>query len=467
MAIYHCHMQIINRASGRSSVAAAAYRSGEKLRNERDGLTHDFTRKSGIVCSQIILPENAPARFASREKLWNAVEKSEKRKDAQTAREIEVALPRELPRQQQVELVRAFIAENFTGRGMIADFSLHDKNDGNPHAHVMLTMRTLTKEGFGNKERSWNDRKNAEIWREAWAKAFNRSLERNGAGERVDHRSYRRQGLDLIPTLHLGARANGLEKRGIPTDRGEQNRRAQNARRNYLELSFLQQEKTTILAREKQRLSRLKNRYLEKALELGGKKAAAQSLLVRAGDYRNRARSITDLASFMDQTRGRIELIGQELRGCPDPGRQTILSRQRSQLERSLLEDRKLLFSRFGIEGGLTQAGSKAREWLRQAAVLETSLGEGRDLGLLEKLLEKLLRLILEAFRSLSGYLGPDLSLRSLDPFEGRERLSQDQQASLQAAEGRLEHAVSESLTAERRIEGPAQEQSRGFSPGR
>jgi ATP-dependent exoDNAse (exonuclease V) alpha subunit len=119
MALYHCHMQIINRASGRSAVAAAAYRAGEKLHNEYDGLTHDFTKKAGILYSEIILPEKAPAEYYKRSELWNAVEKSERRKDAQTAREIEVALPKQLSTKEQIALTQSFIQEQFTSQGFV------------------------------------------------------------------------------------------------------------------------------------------------------------------------------------------------------------------------------------------------------------------------------------------------------------------------------------------------------------
>lgn len=131
MAIYHLHAQIIKRSSGRSAVAAAAYRAGEKLHNEYDGITHDYTRKTGVIHTEIMLPENAPREYAERSTLWNAVEKSEKRCDAQTARELDIALPCELDRQEQIELMRDYIKENFVDKGMCADFAVHDKQDDN------------------------------------------------------------------------------------------------------------------------------------------------------------------------------------------------------------------------------------------------------------------------------------------------------------------------------------------------
>lgn len=143
MAIYHCSIKIIGRSGGRSAVASSAYRSGEKLYNEETGITHDFTRKGGVVFSEVILPKNAPQAYADREILWNEVQKIEKRSDAQLAREVEVALPAEMTREQQIECVRTYINANFVSKGMIADWALHDKKDGNPHAHVMLSVRGM------------------------------------------------------------------------------------------------------------------------------------------------------------------------------------------------------------------------------------------------------------------------------------------------------------------------------------
>ena len=143
MSIYHCSIKIISRAGGRSAVASAAYRSGEKLYNDETGIMHDFTNKGGVIMKEIILPTNAPERYEKREILWNEVQQIEKRSDAQFAREIEVALPTEMSRANQIECVRNYINENFVGKGMIADWALHDKKDGNPHAHIMLTMRGI------------------------------------------------------------------------------------------------------------------------------------------------------------------------------------------------------------------------------------------------------------------------------------------------------------------------------------
>lgn len=252
MAIYHLCIKIISRGKGKSAVAASAYRSGEKIKNEYDGIVHDFTRKGGIAHTEILLPQNAPQEFSDRGTLWNSVEKIEKSKNSQLAREIEIALPKELNREKQINLVREYVKENFVKVGMCADISLHDKNDGNPHAHILLTMRPLNKDktwGANSKKEyildengekvklkngnyktrkidtvDWNEQEKAEQWRKAWADITNKYLEENSIKEKVDHRSYQRQGIEQIPTIHLGVSATQMEKKGIVTDRGNINR---------------------------------------------------------------------------------------------------------------------------------------------------------------------------------------------------------------------------------------------------
>lgn len=259
MATYHCSVKIISRSSGRSSVGASAYRSGEKLYNERDGQTHDYTKKSGVVFNTIITPDHAPDWTKNREQLWNQVEQIEKSKNSQLAREVEVSLPVELKRDQQIELIKEYAKENFTDQGMVADISIHDKLDGNPHAHIMLTMRPFEEDGsWGSKSKKqylldqegkkiytekgnpksikidttdWNKKETLEKWRENWANTCNKHLEKSQIPTRIDHRSYSDQGIDKLPTVHLGHVANAMEKRGIPTERGEKNRLINNINR--------------------------------------------------------------------------------------------------------------------------------------------------------------------------------------------------------------------------------------------
>mgnify|MGYP000935703336 CR=1 FL=1 len=176
------------------------------------------------------------------------MEETEKSRNAQLAREIEIALPMELDRQRQIQLVRAYVRDIFVASGMCADFSIHDKGDGNPHAHIMLTIRPLKGSGeWGAKCRKeydldgcgqrirlpgggfkshrvnttdWNDPGKAEVWRAAWADACNQALERIGRSERIDHRSYVRQGIQQVPTVHMGVAATQMERRGLVTEKG-------------------------------------------------------------------------------------------------------------------------------------------------------------------------------------------------------------------------------------------------------
>lgn len=224
MAIYHLSMKIISRKNGYSAVASAAYRSGSVIPDDRTGLTHDYTRKRGVDDAVILTPENAPSWCADRSVLWNAVEKAEQRRDSQLAREIELAIPREISRYVARETVLAFVRENFVSQGMIADVAFHHMDRTNPHAHIMLTTRAVGETGFSGKVRDWNDRTLAETWRASWADHANRALANAGYLEEIDHRSYERQGLEKAPGLHLGKAACAMEKRGMETERGEQNR---------------------------------------------------------------------------------------------------------------------------------------------------------------------------------------------------------------------------------------------------
>lgn len=271
MAIYHCHCKIISRGQGRSAVGAAAYRSGEKLYNEYDGIEHDYTKKSGVVYSEIMLCENAPKEYQDRQKLWNAVEQIEKSSKAQLAREYEVALPVELSREEQIKLVRDFAKENFVDNGMCVDFSIHDKEDGNPHAHIMLTTRPIEQDGsWGVKQRkeyildkngqkqydkkkqtykcktvkttNWDSKEFLQRSRESWSEKVNQELERKNVPQRVDHRSYKEQGIEQIPTQHIGVSANAMEKRGIESQRGNENREIKKANGQIQTIEILERQ---------------------------------------------------------------------------------------------------------------------------------------------------------------------------------------------------------------------------------
>ena len=228
MAIYHLSVKVISRSAGRSAVAAAAYRSAGRLHDERIDRTHDFTNKGGVVHSEVVLPEGAPEHLSDREQLWNAVEASEKRKDAQLSREVEFAIPRELNQEQGIALARDFVQTEFVDRGMIADLNVHCDigADGlaKPHAHVMLTMREVDGDGFGAKVRDWNRTELVAQWRERWADHVNQRLAELDIDARIDHRSLEAQGIGLEPQDKIGPAASRMEHRGLEAERIEDHR---------------------------------------------------------------------------------------------------------------------------------------------------------------------------------------------------------------------------------------------------
>lgn len=222
MAIYHLSAKPISRATGRSATGAAAYRAGETITDERTGLVFDYGKKRGVDHSEIMAPANAPEWAHDRAKFWNAVEHSEKRKDSQVAREVELALPTELNLDLQRELVRSFTRSQFVDAGMVADIAIHHAKGENPHAHILLTMRDIGPDGFGQKNRSWNDKALLQNWREAWEVQTNQALEKAGHSVRIDHRTLAEQGIERIPQIHIGPKVPEMERRGIRTERGGQ-----------------------------------------------------------------------------------------------------------------------------------------------------------------------------------------------------------------------------------------------------
>ena len=237
MAIYHFNAQIVSRSTGASAVAGAAYRSGEKLTDERTGETHDYRRRDDLDGTEIMTPREAPEWAQDRARLWNEVEAAERRKDAQVAREVRVAIPRELRQEERRQLVRDFAQSAFVDRGMVADIAYHGGKGENPHAHVMLTTRKLTQEGFGQKDRSWNSKELLASWRKGWAEHANQALERAGRGERIDHRTLvvqrdeavdrgdleRAEKLDRDPEIHLGRAAWMMARSGEWNERISRN----------------------------------------------------------------------------------------------------------------------------------------------------------------------------------------------------------------------------------------------------
>ena len=250
----HFDISVVQRSEGQSAVAAAAYQSGEKLYSQYDKETKSYDAKEGITHTEIMLPPNAPREYADRNTLWNAVEKIENQWNSQLARRFHLIIPREIPPDQYVKLVKEYCDEFFVSKGMIADIAVHDPDPPghNPHAHVLVTMRAMDEHGkwlpkarkvydldengerirlpSGNwkshKENTvdWNERKYGMVWRMGWQDIQNKYLEANNRPERVDLRSYEAQGIDQIPTVHMGPAVTAMERRGIQTDIGNLNR---------------------------------------------------------------------------------------------------------------------------------------------------------------------------------------------------------------------------------------------------
>ncbi|OYW61631.1 MAG: Ti-type conjugative transfer relaxase TraA [Rhizobiales bacterium 12-68-15] len=236
MAIYHLSIKPVSRASGRSAVASMAYRAGEKLTNERDGITHDYTAKQGVEHAEIVLPEGINADWArDRSALWNAAEFAEKRKDARVAREFEIALPHELSAEERLEATREFAQELANRYGAAVDFAIHSPHDAsdvrNHHAHVMMTTRQVTEDGLGDKtylerENKWllaNDLPTTDMQlrdiRQRWEGIANERLAMAGLDIRIDHRSHMERGLEIAPTEHMGVHATQMERRGLDVSR--------------------------------------------------------------------------------------------------------------------------------------------------------------------------------------------------------------------------------------------------------
>ena len=257
IALFHFHVTQIKRSAGQSAVASAAYRAREKLHSAYYGEDSDYTRKGGVIYSEILLPSHALPEYTDRETLWNAVEKAERGKKAQLAYSFDIALQNEFSMQENIDLTRQFLLEQFVNRGMVVDFAVHspDKEDGgisNPHFHVMCPIRPIESDGrWGNKQRreyvldehgervldeagncvfnavpttDWSSPDTLEHWRQAWAEMCNAKFAEKGLDCRIDHRSFARQGVEQIPTQHEGPTVRAMEAKGIRTDKGNLNR---------------------------------------------------------------------------------------------------------------------------------------------------------------------------------------------------------------------------------------------------
>lgn len=255
MPVPHLEIRIVQRSKGSSAVAGAAYQAGEKLFSEYDQKAKDHRRKQHeVVYTEIMLPANAPPEYADRATLWNSAEEVEKQWNSQLARRFVLALPREVPLEMCPQMLQEYCRAHFVSKGMCCDFAIHDPDPPghNPHCHIMLTMRAIDENGKWlpksrkvydldeNGERiklpsgrwkshkedtvDWNEQYHAEEWRHGWEVIQNKYLELAGSPERVDMRSYERQGLDIIPTVHMGAAVCALERKGIETNIGNLNR---------------------------------------------------------------------------------------------------------------------------------------------------------------------------------------------------------------------------------------------------
>ena len=244
MALYHFHVGQVKRSAGQSVIESAAYRAGERLYSERYGEYSDYTRKGGVVYTEILLPPHAPCEYADRQTLWNAVEAAERGKNAQLAYSFDIALQNELTLEENIALARRFLLDSFVSRGMIADFAVHqqDKDGGieNPHFHVLCPIRPLNPDGsWGAKQRrvyrengkfnavpttDWGKPETLEEWRKAWAELCNAKFKEKELECRIDHRSYEKQGVDQAPTIHEGVAVRQMEAKGMTTDKGERNR---------------------------------------------------------------------------------------------------------------------------------------------------------------------------------------------------------------------------------------------------
>ena len=346
MATYHFHVTQIKRSKGQSAVACAAYRSGEKLLSDYYGEVSDYTRKRGIVHTEILLPTHAPPEYSNRQALWNAVEKAEPHPKAQLAYSFDIALQNEFSMEENIELARHFLLDEFVSKGMICDFAVHlpDRKDGiqNPHFHVLCPMRPLDENGqWGAKQRreyvldergerirdkfgnyafnavpttDWGSPETLEHWRKAWCDLCNSKFAEKGFGERIDHRSYERQGVELLPTVHEGPTVRAMEERGIQTEKGSLNR-------------WIKATNKMILAAEK-KVSAMKNWVSENRQSVLIQSLNAYNSIRNAGAYSQTAKvknlkELTDDVNFLKENgietfedlQGKLDELNEKIDG--------------------------------------------------------------------------------------------------------------------------------------------------------
>ena len=337
MALYHFHVGQVKRSAGQSAIESAAYRAGEKLYSEYYGQVSDYTRKGGVMHTEILLPPHAPCEYADRQTLWNAVEDAERNKNAQLAYSFDIALQNEFSTEENIALARQLLLDNFVSRGMIADFAVHqpDKKDGipNPHFHVLCPIRPLNPDGtWGAKQRrvyrkdgkfdavpttDWGKPETLEAWREAWAALCNAKFEEKGLPDRIDHRSYERQGVEQHPTVHEGVAVRQMEARGIVTNKGERNRWIKSANAMLRSLRDMIKELAAWLTGTRVRLesmpslAKLLMEYMDK------RNAGAWSEKAKVGNLKRASKAVSYLSEHklhtLDDLEKRLTLLHTEL----------------------------------------------------------------------------------------------------------------------------------------------------------
>ena len=338
MALFHFHVGQVKRSAGQSAIESAAYRAGEKLYSEYYGQVSDYTRKGGVMHTEILLPSHAPREYANRQTLWNAVEDAEHNKNAQLAYSFDIALQNEFSTEENIALARQLLLDNFVTRGMIADFAVHQpdkKDDGipNPHFHVLCPIRPLNPDGtWGAKQRrvyredgkfdavpttDWGKPETREAWREAWAALCKAKFEEKGLPDRVDHRSYERQGVERHPTVHEGVAVRQMEARGIVTNKGEHNRWIKSANAMLRSLRDMIKELAAWLTGTRVRLesmpslAKLLMEYIDK------RNAGAWSEKAKVGNLKRASKAVSYLSEHklhtLDDLEKRLTLLHTEL----------------------------------------------------------------------------------------------------------------------------------------------------------
>ena len=334
MALYHFSVRNVSRGKGQMVVASAAYISGQRIFDSYYNKIHDYTSKSGVIFTEILTPEYVPERLTDRETLWNEVEHVERNNKAQLAYSFDIALQNELTLEENIRLAKEFCQEQFVARGMIVDLAIHEgKSDNeeepdNPHFHVLVPIRPFTEEGiWGNKQRreyildedgnrvkdakgkemfnavsttGWNDPELLKEWRRAWTEKVNGKFRECHMAARIDHRSYKEQGIDLIPTIHEGYEVRAMEKKGIKTVIGELNRAIRQFNQMFISLKESIQWMKTAYEEMKAELDRRQNpTLLESLQDYYDKKTQGRTPLPNFyAEMKRRGKNLSNLQEF-------------------------------------------------------------------------------------------------------------------------------------------------------------------------